>query len=268
MRFRWTTRCGQALLLSVLLSVSGCDFSTLVTDDLADARSAIQEHNWPLAERLLERYLRQEQDADKRWEAWLGLVQVVGNAGADRRAVLDYLEAMLMEYAEDESRTREILQRMGGLNENLRRYDRAAEVWSTYIDLSNLTEEEAVQAHRRLARIHFRAGRFDASEDVLQDCLALAGLAEGKIQCLYDLADMNMAQERWQEASDLALQILELNVDATAQGLAAFLLGDALEQQKKFSEALAYFEKSRAGYPNAMVVDNRIAFLKNKLKLK
>lgn len=238
----------------------------MVGDDLEEAKFAIQQHNWTLAERLLERYLRTQQDLDKRWDAWQRLLEVTTSAGTDYRTALDYLEAMLMEYYEDEPRTKIILLRMGELNESLRRYSRAADVWSTFIGLGGLTDEEAVQGHRRLAQIHFRGRFFDAGEDVLQSCLALDVPDKGRAMCLYDLADMNMARERWKDATDLALQIMDMDVDEKAKGITAFLLGDALEQQKNFVEALQYFEAAQGQYPNERVVENRIAYLKQKLK--
>ncbi|MDE7064304.1 MAG: hypothetical protein K2O70_02390, partial [Desulfovibrionaceae bacterium] len=75
-----------ALLLAALLSVWGCDRAPLVADDLEEARVAAQERNWTLAERLLQRYLRSEQEPDKRWEAWRRLLEVTRGAGPDPRA--------------------------------------------------------------------------------------------------------------------------------------------------------------------------------------
>lgn len=249
------------LVLSAILC-GACDRRSLAGDDLAGARMAIQAHNWILAERLLERCLRHEEDPEKRWEAWQRLLEVNSSAGGGYRVDLDYLEAMLREYGEDEGRVRFVMARMGVIYENLRRFDRAAEVWTTYLERAKLTSEEAVAAHRRLAQIYIRSRRFDAGEDVLQNCLALAAPDVGKAQCLYDLADMHMAREHWKDASGLATQIMDLDVDETLKSLAAFLLGDALEQQHNTAEALQYFERARTAYPNERVVENRIAFLK------
>ena len=255
-----------ALLLAVFLSACGCDRAPWVADDLEEARVAAQERNWTLAERLLQRYLRSQQEPDKRWDAWQRLLEVTRGAGPDPRASLDYLEAMLMEFAEDDARAKIVLRRMGELNETLRRYDKAADAWSTYIELAGLDAGEAVEAHRRLARLHFRARRFDAGEDVLQSCLALPFPDADTARCLYDLADMHAAREQWEEVSGLALQILDLKTDDELRGQASFLLADALEQRNKLPEALRYFEAARNAYPNEMVVDNRIAYLKKKLK--
>lgn len=112
-----------ALVLWACLAV-GCEQNALLADDLSAARTAVAERNWPLAERLLERCLREEQSPDKRWEAWQQLLTVVNSANPEARATLDYLEAMLAEYADDDARVKLVLERMGRLNESLRRYER------------------------------------------------------------------------------------------------------------------------------------------------
>ncbi|MEG2171843.1 MAG: tetratricopeptide repeat protein [Desulfovibrionaceae bacterium] len=248
-----------------LVGVAACD-NSLVVDDLAEARAAIINRNWTLAERLIERYLRVQEDPDQRWVAWQCLIEATNGASQEPRVTLEYLEAMLQEYADDDSRAKFILQRMGVLNEALRRNDRAADAWSTYINLEGLSPEEATEAHRHLANIHFKARRYEVAENVLYGCLALEVPAPQHAQCMYDLADMSVARERWEEASTFASQVLEIDTDTKMKGLTMFLLAEALEQQNKFAEALRYFEAARPLYPNEMVVDNRIAFLKKKLK--
>ena len=235
-----------ALVLWACLAV-GCEQNALLADDLSAARTAVAERNWPLAERLLERCLREEQSPDKRWEAWQQLLTVVNSANPEARATLDYLEAMLAEYADDDARVKLVLERMGRLNESLRRYERAADAWSAYIGLAGLTPRETVEGYRHLASVQFSQRRFEAGEETLQQCL-------------------NMARERWQEVADLCQQILDSGPDKELRGLSGYLLGDALEQLGKGAEALKQFELARDEYPNPSVMDNRIAHLRNKLK--
>ena len=252
-----------ALLLCL---AAGCEQNALLADDLGAARTAVAEHNWPLAERLLERYLREEQSPDKRWEAWQQLLTVVNSANSEARATLEYLEVMLAEYADDDARARLVLERMGRLNESLRRYDRAADAWSAYTGLTGLTPQEIVEGYRHLASAQFSQRRFEAGEETLQQCLSLPLPDHDKIMCMYDLADQNMARERWQEVADLCQQILDSGPDKELRGLSGYLLGDALEQLGKGAEALKQFELARDEYPNPSVMDNRIAHLRNKLK--
>lgn len=235
-------------------------------DDFETAREAVAQRNWPSAERLLERFLREEQNLDKRWEAWQLLLTVINSTGVEARASLEYLEAMLEEFADNDARTKVILERMGQINEALRRYERAADVWSAYTGLGDLTPEETVDGYRRLAAVQFSLRRFESGEDALQQCLALPMSDQEKLLCMYDLADHNMARERREETADLCRQILDSQPEKELRGLAAYLLADALEQLGRAAEALKQFESARDDYPNPSVIDNRIAFLRKKQK--
>lgn len=265
-RVRGFTVC---LLWCLCFWLVGCDSPALKGDDLSQAREAVSQRQWSLAERLLERYLRESQDsqdADSRWEAWQQLLVVVNAAGQEPRASLEYLETMQEEYLDDDARSAVILKRMAEVNEGLHRYGRAVDMWNAYIGLGGLSPQQVLEGYRRLAAMQFSLRRFEAGEDTLQQCLALPLPDHDKIMCMYDLADQNMARERWQEVSDLSQQILDSDPDQNVRGLAGYLLADALEQLGKNGEALKQFELARDAYPNPSVIDNRIAHLRKKLK--
>ena len=266
LRLRGLALC---LLWCLCFWLVGCDGPALKGDDLSQAREAVSQRQWSLAERLLERYLRESQDsqdADKRWEAWQQLLVVVNAAGQEPRASLEYLETMQEEYLDDDVRSAVILKRMAEVYEGLHRYGRAVDMWSAYIGLGGLSPQQVLEGYRRLAAMQFSLRRFDAGEDTLQQCLALPLPDHDKIMCMYDLADQNMARERWQEVSGLSQQILDSDPDQNVRGLAGYLLADALEQLGKNGEALKQFELARDAYPNPSVIDNRIAHLRKKLK--
>ncbi len=266
LRLRGLALC---LLWCLCFWLVGCDGPALKGDDLSQAREAVSQRQWSLAERLLERYLRESQDsqdADSRWEAWQQLLVVVNAAGQEPRASLEYLETMQEEYLDDDARSAIILKRMAEVYEGLHRYGRAVDMWSAYIGLGGLSPQQVLEGHRRLAAMQFSLRLFDAGEDTLQQCLALPLPDHDKIMCMYDLADQNMARERWQEVSGLSQQILDSDPDQNVRGLAGYLLADALEQLGKNGEALKQFELARDAYPNPSVIDNRIAHLRKKLK--
>ena len=247
---QWGRRGGRragGLLLCCLLAFSlpGCERSPL-GDDLSEARSAVAAHEWTRAERLLERFLRESSESDKRWEAWQLL--------------------LLEEFADSDARCKDILWRMGQLMERQRRHERAVDIWSAYLDLEGLSPQDSVEGYRHLAAMNFRLHRYEAAEDALQQCLALPVNEKAKLNCMYDLADQSAARERWQEAADLSQQILDSEPGERLRALTLFLLGDALEQLDRQDEALAQFELCRETYPNTDVVENRIAYLKKKMK--
>lgn len=240
----------------------------LFLDDLEMARDAQMQRDWPLAERLLVRYLRDEQDPEKRWQAWTLLMEAINAASQEPRVSLECLEAMLVEYEDDDPKLAVILEQMGNYNEALGNYGRAANAWSAYSDLAALSGEQRVQGLRRLAEAQLAERHFDAAEATLQQCLALPLPDQDKVWCMLDLADTGMSRGQWQEVADLCQQILDSEPDNEVMGLAGYMRADALEQLGQPRQALEQFEQARDDYPNPAVMDSRIAWLKKQLEEK
>lgn len=253
------------VLFLTFACLSGCQQDFLLKDDITAAREAYAERNLTLAERLLERYLRDERDPEKRWEAWHLLLNTVNANNQEARVSLEFLEAMLIEYEDNEEKLAVILPMIGKYNKMLRHYDRAADAWSAYVDMGLLNDADRVEGYRNLAAMQFGQRHFEAGEDTLQQCLALPVPDHDKITCMLDLAEENMARERWQEVADLCQQIFDSEPDDKIFGIAGYLRGDALEQMGDEKGALAQFEKARDRYPNPAVMDNRIKHLRKNL---
>lgn len=258
-----------AACLAILFCLGGCRLdSALLTDDLAAAQEAYVARNMPLAERLLERYLRGEENSEKRWQAWQLLLQAINAESQEPRASLECLQAMLAEYENDDARLEFIFSQMGKYNAMLHHYADAALAWSAWLELENLDAAAKMEGYRQLAAMQFGHRHFQAGEESLQQCLALPLPDKDKVMCLLDLAHENMARERWVEVADLCQQIEDSGPDEKVLGVAGYLRGDALEQMGKGDEALAQFEKYRKSYPNPAVMDNRIEYLRKNLKIK
>lgn len=256
------------LLILLVFLLQGCDSSTYFSSDLQQAEKAYAERNLPLCERLLERYLREEQNSDKRWPAWELLLKAINGNSQEPRASLDCLEAMLEEYENDEPKLAVILSRMANCLRALGQYKRAADCWSAYTDLMELTNKERMEGLRNLASVQFAQKHFSAGEETLQQCLALPMSDHDKILCMLDLAELNLAQERLQEAADLCQQILDSDPDNAVYGMACYLRGDALEQLGKSDAALRQFHLALETYPNPAVIENRIKYITSNLKNK
>lgn len=254
------------LCLVICLAMTGCDGRAELADDLTAARQAQAERNWPLAERLLQRFLRSEQDQEKRWEAWQTLVEVINADTREPRETLEFLEVMLQEFVDDEEKSRSILEQMAQLNERLGRSDRAADAWSAYLDLSGLGTREMAEGYRHLARMQVRQRRFESAEETLGQCLALPDSEPQVLYCMYDLADLHAGRENWQEAANLCQQVLENRPARELQGLVSYLWGDALEQLGKLDAAMKQFEAAKESYPNPPVIENRIVSLRKKIR--
>lgn len=256
--------CALLFIFVAALLVAACERSVFERDDLTLARTAYMERNLPLAERLLERFLRENQDSAERWQAWKLLLQSLNADRIHARASLDCLDAMMVEYEDDPEKMAEILPQIGNYNKQLRHFEAAADAWSEYLELPGLDVGRRINGYRQLANMQFAQRHYEAAEDSLQQCLALPASDQEKISCMMDLADGCMLRDRWDEVADLSRQILESDPDAEIRGKAGFLLADALEQLGRPEEALATFEQASEYYPNPLVIENRIENLKKK----
>lgn len=246
--------------------IGACDGKILDADDLEMARSAYMDRNLPLCERLAERYLREERDPEKRWEAWNLLIKAINHNSPQPRATLECLDVMLVEYENDEEREAEILPLIGKYSADLRHYDTASKAWSVYIDLGDLNDAQRINGYRQLAAAQFGQRHFAAGEETLNQCLGLPAPEHEKIYCMLDLADVNATQERWEDVADLCQQILDAEPDENMRGRACYLRGDALEQLGDYEGALEQFAEAMKSYPNPAVIENRITYLNTLLK--
>lgn len=255
-------------MLVLTLALAGCEADQLVADDLAMLRQAQSQRDWPLVERMAARFLREERDTDRRWEAWRMLLTAINASNREPRASLDCLDVMLVEYEEDDARLAWILAEIGNNNQALRNYAAAANAWSAYVELDDLSSADRVNGYRQLAAAQYAQRHFDAADETLQQCLGLPLPDHDKIWCMLDLADADMGRQRWREVADICQQILDSEPDREVLGRAGYYRGDALEQMGKLHEALQQFEQAKDSYPNPAVMENRIEYLKKELKAK
>lgn len=261
---RWTIRLFFPVI--PLLILCGCRTEDMFADDLSMARQAQMERDWPRAERMAERFLRTENDVERRWEAWNLLLQAVNATAQEPRVSLECLDAMLVEYEGDMAKEAEILAQIGKYSQAISQYTRAANAWNAYVELPDISMAERIKGYRNLAAAQSGLRNFDAAEESLQQCLALPAPDHDKIWCMVDLADAGMGRQRWQDVADICEQIQDSDPDDEVLGWACYYRGDALEQLGKPSEALKQFEQAKDKYPNPAVIDSRIDYLKKQLK--
>ncbi len=256
------------IVFTLLFSGLACSNEPTAQDDLSLAKEAMESREWFYAERLLERYLNNVDDIEKRWEAWQALIITGEHAGTHYSVMRLYYDNMLQEFLDDNAKKKVVLLGLTQLLEDGNDYDAATDMWNVYLSIDNLSTEEVFAATRRVVEIYLHTGQFESAENSLYNCLGLEISAEDSAICLYELADLKAGRGALQEASDLALQVLDLETYADTRGKAAFLLGDIAEQQEKFEEAHKFFEQAKELYPNVLAVENRIAFLDNLMKNK
>ncbi len=253
-------------ILLFLGFLNACDFVETKVDDLVEAKSAMESREWLYAERLLERYLNVEENADKRWEAWQALIALSEHTGAHAEIVRLYYDNMLQEFLDDEQRKKLVLYDLAQLLVEVKDFDTAIDTWTTYLGLSDLSTKDIYNATMHTIEIYLHTGQFEAAENALYNCLGLEISPQESAICLYELADLKAERGALQEAKDLATQVLEMDIYPLTRGQATFLLGDIAEQEEDYAMARTLFEQSKEFYPNPLVVESRLAHLINLAK--
>jgi tetratricopeptide (TPR) repeat protein len=242
-------------------------FYDKVVNDYDEADLALRKGDWVRAEKYLERFLLTEKDPEKRWQAWSSLLLASDRAGHDRRWVNEYLETMVAEFADHPERMRQIALKMDVVQADARDYDKAIVSWYQVVSLPGLPDTEKRDIYQRLAVLQRRLNRQTGAEISLNECLALPLPDAEKTGCLYTLADLKVLYQDLEAATELADRVLAVpGLDPRLHSQTNFLLADIYEQQQNYRQALVLFEEIREEYPNPLAVDERIAYLKGRLK--
>lgn len=252
----------------LIFPLGGCLESGKETpDDLDEARVAMMKRDYLEAEKNFERYLIRNPDGADRWEVWNSLVDLALSVRNDRKAAVELMEAMLIEYAEQPGRSRIIKGRLAEQYRLARKYERAITLWSSIMEDSGADVVERARTCRHLAAVYLRRLEFELAKESLAYCLEFEIPDTVRAECLYDLAQTHMGMGDMDQAITYFRSVLGLgDVAESRRTLTVFMLADALDQKGADAEALRLFRSIVETYPNPRVVEQRIAFLQSKKK--
>jgi tetratricopeptide (TPR) repeat protein len=250
------------LIALAVFCFSGCEQGVSALNDLAVAQEAAARQDWPQVARLLPRYLQEEDHEENRWIAWSLLVTASESMGETAWAV-DYLEAMLQEYAGDRSRVGAVLRRLGDNYAKARLWDKASATWLRLLDVEEMSPDETAILYRKIGFFHFWNRAMPAAADMFEMCEDNASSPDLRAECRFWLADILANNSQLDVSLEKIDELLaQESVPPGMAGQAYFLQGDILQQQNKPEEALAAFEKALPLHANPSVIQSRIDYLR------
>lgn len=236
-------------------------------DELYEARQSFSRKEFLDAERQYERYLQQNPEGPQRWEAWERLVDIALSIREDQRLATDILEAMALEYNEDESRGKEALERLGQVYESGHRWDQALDAWRRLLAFPGVPPEEQGRLQLKVAKIYQLRGQNDLAAASLRTCLDMETSSEVNAACLYELAQVFMMNEQGEQAKIYLTELGKMpDAPLEIKVLGAFALADFEEEQGNFQKSLDIFVSIKDIYPNPDAVEARIQGLRQKVK--
>jgi tetratricopeptide (TPR) repeat protein len=256
------------LLLAFCLALGACQTESQQSrDDITLAEAALQKRDIGDAEMHFERYLRKNPQGELRWYVWEQLLNISMDLRQDRKTSSEYMEIMLLEFADVPDRRRELQLRLADLSNELHEYGRATELWEDLVQDPGTPDKIKARVHRDLAHAYLRRLEFIMATETLEACLHLQIDNATKAECLYSLGEAQSLTEDLTAAEASLRSALDLpDTPEHRRVLFVFMLADVLEQQGNLSSAITYFETIRTSYPNEKVVELRIANLKKMLK--
>ncbi len=256
------TRAAVLLLVLSTILASGCSGMPEAEDDLAQARRAYVDRQYLEAERLYERYLKAHQDGKARWEVWNRLVEMALTVRNNPHDAIDLLEAMYLEYADDEDKARSILHRLGTLAMENRVLDKAVEVWQRLLTAPDTTPLDHAIAYRNIGEAHMATGDYDLALDALRSCVETDAPPAEQARCLYGLAQTHFFLENYDKAESLLDEALKsTGMEQELRMVATLLLADVYDHLDMPDKAVSLLMSIREEYPNPMVVQKRLEYL-------
>ena len=258
------------VLCALLAScIDGADKQNRADDDLVHARKAMMQREFLEAEKSFERYLRRNPEGKERWEVWNSLVDISLSVRNARQSAIELLEAMFLEYEDDQDKKRRVSTRLAELYRLSRNYARAVYLWSSIAEDAAASNNERAEACRNLAHVYMRRLEFELAKKSLGDCLALDIPVAVRSECLYDLAQTYVGMDELDNAIEQLRFVLALQgIPESMRTLTIFMLADAVEQQGKNAEAMELFTSISNAYPNRKVVEERIEELQKRIAAK
>lgn len=256
-------------------------------NDLEAAREAAKELDWAQSARLLQRYLRDEMEESRRWEAWTLLVLSQERMG-ERSWLVETLENMRHEYEQRPDQLKWVLRELGTTYETMRMWDKASETWLQLLEVAELSDHDTARLYEHMGLYYQRGQKFDIAEDMFDMGLEYADTAAFKALCRYQIAYTYYLEDKRDEALAMLDEMLAMpelaarlkgggqegegtvRTDVAQEneliGRALLLKGDILETQGKKDEALACFGLAKSWYPSPEVAQKREELLLKKKK--
>lgn len=230
---------------------------------LEAGRRAFLAGDYRRAEEAYQYYLQAFPHGEERLEAWLRLADISQDVLESPRQAVALLEAALLEYGRDPEAAPGLLARAGALRQRLLEYEQATDRYRSLLALPGLAPDELVRACRALAQVRVLAKDVAGALETLRSCRT--GLSPGDDLARLDLAraDLFLRLDQGTPAEALFREIAaDTGVSPAVRAEAGFLLGQRYEAGGEKDKALAVYENIRDTFPNPLVVDQRLGYLR------
>lgn len=239
-----------------------------IPSELEKARLAYSKGLYLEAEAEYERFLQEHARHPARWEAWNRLLDIAFSIKNESEKGLILLEAMLLEYGNDQDKAASVLMDIGDYYADHKQWDKAVEKWSKGRRISGQDPAKQWPFFLRVARAYRAMGHYDMARETLTRCIRSAPDAKSAAIGKYDLAMTYTFLENWEKARKL-LEEVTAGGDLSPEdhAVAVFLLADVLIHDGELERARDLLESVSSNHPNPLAVEIKIDHLDKEIKI-
>ncbi len=246
-----------------LVFVAGCgDGKDAASQKLEKARNAYNQGLYLEAESGYERFLQEHSQHPARWEAWGRLLDITFSIKGDQEKGIILLEAMLLEFGDDQEKAAFVLQRIGDYYADHKQWDKAVEKWAKGRRLSGQGVDNQWPFLLRMARAYRAMHNYDMARETLT--YGMRGLQDPKAvaACKYDLAMTYTFLEHWDKSRRLLEEVLASgDLSSEDHAVATCLLADVLIHFGELESARDLLESVGNSHPNPLAVEIKLDYL-------
>jgi tetratricopeptide (TPR) repeat protein len=253
------TRVAPLVLLVFLGLLTACTEKAPGSHHLEMADAAFSRGEYLESERLYESYLQSNPEDDGRWTAWNRLLTISQTIRKSSPRSIQLLEAMHLEFIEDQTRLWEILVALGNEYRSQGEIEKGSAVYQKALAIAGRRTEEYVEVRFLLSDAQKKAGNFDMARTVLTEGLQTEMRAEERARMLLELSNILVYARDIEAAKATLEEILAMGLgEGEILILAVFSLGDLAEQQGEYQRARELFASIVHTHPNPAAVRSRL----------
>lgn len=246
-------------LVLLVVAMTACDQGGKDTSDLEAVREAYTQGFYLEARSGYERYLQLYPKGADRLEAWDRLLEIALNVSGDLDRAIGLLEAMILEYGQDQETTWELMNRLGELYEQNGQRVKALEWRERSLEFSGGDPQKTVPTRIAMALLQRSQREYDLAVDLFKACAEETKDPELRALCLYEEAQTYSFMQSWGQAKEvLEVIVAEKQAEEKIYAQSVFLLADVYEQEMKFDKAKELFQSILDTYPNPKVIEIRL----------
>lgn len=243
----------------VLCTLFACTKSDNGLEDFNKAETAFSAGRLSEAAQLYELFLGSEAKNPERFTAWQRLLTIYLDIGRNTEKGLNILQAMSVEYENDQEKLWFIFMKFGQLYAGQNNFESSIDFYERTLDMAG-SDQELFQSYEALAEIHYKKRDYLTAVQVLDNFLLSVEnkLPAWTVRINYILGRSYYQLMDTEAAVHYLHKALDMDASDNHRSKAGILLYDIYLGKEKFESAREVLKELEKIYPNPKVIRMRL----------